>query len=65
VALHLVKTSQRKRKASALLECPRCKGREVIESRVGVTIVDGRPTRGTKVLLCANCHRNGERVALA
>lgn len=65
MALHLVKTTPRKRKAGALLECPRCKGREVIESKVGVTIVDGKPRGGTKVLLCAICHRNGERVALA
>jgi hypothetical protein len=64
MTLHLVK-SPRKRKPSALLECPRCRGREVIETRIGVHVVDGKPTRGTKALICAQCHRNGERVMLA
>lgn len=65
VALHLIKNTARKRKAGALLECPRCRGREVIEAKIGVEIADGKPRGGTKVLLCACCHREGQRVALA
>jgi len=65
VALHLIKTSTRKRKATVLLECPRCKGREVIEAKIGVEIVAGKPTGGTKVLLCTGCLREGQRVTLA
>ena len=63
--LHLIKSNPRKGKVGALLECPRCKGREVIEARIGVEIAEGKPRGGTKVLLCAGCHRQGERVALA
>jgi hypothetical protein len=61
--LHLVTTRAHKRRATAILECQRCKGREIIETRIGVEV--GKPRSGTRVLCCAQCHRNGERVALA
>lgn len=48
-----------------LLQCHRCAGREVIETRVGMTIRKGRASGGTKTFLCATCHRKGERVVLA
>lgn len=48
-----------------MLECRRCGGREVIETRIGVLYVDGKPRGGTKMLLCAECQRRGERVVLA
>lgn len=52
-------------KPAAMLQCARCGGREVIETRVGVMYVAGRARGGTKSLLCADCHRKGERVVLA
>lgn len=48
-----------------MLQCPRCKGREVIETKTGVEVVDGKARGGTVALICAQCHRNGERVMLA
>lgn len=72
MALHLVKTGPKRRaarasdpKPAAMLQCARCGGREVIETRVGVMYVDGKARGGTKSLLCADCHRKGERVVLA
>lgn len=49
----------------ALLECHRCGGHEVIETKIGMRIRDGKPYGGTKTYLCAACHRKGERVVLA
>jgi len=47
-----------------MLQCPRCGGREVIETKVGVMYVDGKARGGTRCLLCADCHRRGDRVVL-
>ena len=60
----------RKSKAAAkpadMVQCPRCDGREVLETRIGVMIrPGGKPFGGTKSLICANCQRNGERVVVA
>lgn len=54
----------RKTKASAIVQCHRCGGREVIETKIGVILKDGKPSGGTKQLLCAACLMKGERVAL-
>jgi hypothetical protein len=60
--------SQRRVKAmakpAAMLQCPRCGGRETIETRTGVMLVDGKPRGGTKSLICAACHRGGQRVVI-
>jgi hypothetical protein len=48
-----------------MLQCVRCGGREVIETKVGVLYVGGKTRGGTKVLLCALCFSKGERVKLA
>ncbi|AKJ28828.1 hypothetical protein [Caldimonas brevitalea] len=62
------KRAKERRKADArpaeLIQCHRCGGREVIEAKVGVLLKDGRPTGGTKALLCACCLLRGERVVL-
>ena len=69
--LHLIKTPQPRRKRAAdprpegMVQCPRCGGREVTEAKVGVILKAGKPSGGTKVLLCAQCGRKGERVVLA
>lgn len=52
-------------KPAELLQCRRCGGREVLETRVGVLYVGGKTKGGTKALVCAECHRKGERVVLA
>jgi hypothetical protein len=51
-------------KPPATLEC-RCGGREVIEVKAGVLLVNGKPRGGTKQLVCAACWMRGERVVLA
>lgn len=48
----------------AMVHCHRCGGREVIESKIGVLMKNGKPTGGTKALLCVGCLLKGERVAL-
>lgn len=49
----------------ALIQCHRCGGREVIEVKSGVLLKDGKPTGGTKILLCSACYMRGERVVLS
>lgn len=52
-------------KPPSMIQCHRCGGREVIEAKVGMVMKNGRASGGTKSILCATCHRNGERVVLA
>ena len=52
-------------KDAGMLTCNRCAGIEVVETKVGVRLIDGKPRGGTKQLICATCWRNGERVVLA
>lgn len=51
-------------KPVAMAQCHRCGGREVIETKIGVILKDGKPTGGTKQLLCAGCLMRGERVVV-
>ncbi|MDN8612787.1 hypothetical protein [Variovorax ginsengisoli] len=51
-------------KPAAMLEC-RCGSREFIETKSGVLLKDGKPTGGTKTLICAICLLKGERVVVA
>jgi hypothetical protein len=60
-----VRQRLRKTKPATMLQCNRCAGREVIEAKSGVLFKDGKPSGGTKVLLCALCLLKGERVVLA
>jgi len=52
-------------KPKEMIQCHRCGGREVLETRIGVLQSGRRWTGGTKVLLCAGCLMRGERVVLA
>lgn len=74
--LHLIRTAlmpaaetkRRIRKAAKpaeVIQCHKCGGREVIETRTGVVLKDGKPSGGTKSLLCASCWNVGDRVVLA
>jgi len=51
-------------KPATMLEC-RCGGRELIETKTGVLFKDGKPTGGTKQMICAACLAKGERVVVA
>jgi len=51
-------------KPATMVQCHRCGGREVIETKIGVLMKNGKPTGGTKALLCVCCLMKGERVVL-
>lgn len=51
-------------KPVSMLEC-RCGSREFIETKSGVLYKNGRPTGGTKQLLCLHCLMKGDRVVIA
>lgn len=50
---------------SHMVSCHRCGGTEVIDTKIGIMVKDGKPSGGTKQLLCALCFMKGERVVLA
>lgn len=52
-------------KPPSMIQCHRCGGREVIETKVGMLYKNGRAQGGTKQILCALCFMKGERVVLA
>ena len=67
--MHVIKTGpsdgRKSRKRTELVQCHRCGGREVIQTRIGMHFVNGKATGGTKAIICAMCNRNGERVVVA
>lgn len=56
---------KRMAKPPEMLQCNRCGSRELIEARQGVLLKNGKPSGGTKVLICVNCLLHGERVVVA
>lgn len=60
-----VRKRVRATKPAEMLQCHRCGGREVIETKVGVLWQAGKTKGGTRQLLCAMCLAKGERVVLA
>lgn len=48
----------------SVIQCPRCGGREVIETKTGMLFAGGKASGGTKQLLCTACLLNGERVVV-
>lgn len=59
-----VRKRVRKTAVPLIVQCHRCGGREVIETKIGVVMKDGKPSGGTKQLLCAACFMKGERVVI-
>ena len=55
---------RRSAKPDVMLECRRCGGREIIETRIGALYRNGRVSGGTRQYLCALCLSRGERVVL-
>jgi hypothetical protein len=51
-------------KPPAMIQCHRCGGREVIETKTGVMLKNGKYSGGTKQFLCVSCLLRGERVTL-
>lgn len=52
-------------KPATMVQCHRCGGREVIETKIGVMMKNGKPTGGTKALICVGCLLKGERVVVS
>lgn len=52
-------------KPPTMLQCHRCGGREVIETKIGMVYKNGRASGGTKQILCALCFMQGQRVVIA
>ena len=51
-------------KPSVMIQCRRCGGREVIETRIGVESIGGKTRGGTKALICAACLMQGQRIVV-
>lgn len=51
-------------KPAGMIQCGRCGGREVTETRIGVEISAGKPKGGTRQLICTGCLMRGERVVV-
>ena len=74
MTLHLVPTAPvpakpktrtaRASKPADMLQCPRCHGREVVETILGAMLVAGKLKGGTKQIVCVGCLLKGERVVL-
>lgn len=59
-----VRKRLRAAKPPVLLQCPRCACREVIETRIGMLLRDGKASGGTKTRICAACMMQGQRVVV-
>ncbi|WP_443699183.1 hypothetical protein [Pseudomonas sp.] len=51
-------------KPATMAQCHRCGGREVIETKIGVLMKNGKPSGGTKTMICVGCLLKGERVVV-
>lgn len=60
-----IRARRRATKPADILQCHRCGGREMIETRIGVTVQGGKTKGGTRQICCAACWMQGERVVLA
>ena len=52
-------------KPATMVQCHRCGGREVIETKIGIMMKDGKPSGGTKTLICVCCLLQGKRVVVS
>ena len=47
-----------------MIQCPRCGGREFVQTVTGALLRNGRPTGGTKATICVLCLSKGERITV-
>ncbi|WP_229205796.1 hypothetical protein [Duganella sp. Leaf126] len=57
--------SARASKPADMLQCPRCQGREFIETVIGAMVQARKLKGGTRQIVCFGCMLNGERVVVA
>lgn len=50
-------------KPARMFQC-NCGSIETIETKIGVMLKNGKPSGGTKVLLCGACNRKGKYVVI-
>ncbi|MBY0238123.1 MAG: hypothetical protein K2X55_02305 [Burkholderiaceae bacterium] len=76
MALHLIPPApkpdegpdNRRKKATKppeMLQCPRCSGREFIETVMGAMIQAKKLKGGSRAMICVCCLMRGERVVVA
>lgn len=51
-------------KPAEMLQCPRCGGREMIETVIGAMLQARKLKGGTRQIVCFSCMLKGERVVL-
>lgn len=51
-------------KPADMIQCPRCGGREVIETVIGALIQARKLKGGTRQLICVGCMLKGERIVI-
>jgi hypothetical protein len=56
--------ARRASKPADMLQCPRCGGREVIETVLGAMVQARKLKGGTRQIVCVGCMMKGERVVL-
>lgn len=47
---------------AAVLQCSRCGGQEMIETKTGMLLKDGKASGGTRQIVCVTCLMKGEKV---
>jgi len=52
-------------KPAEMLQCPRCTGREFIETVIGALMQARKLKGGTRQIICVGCLLRGERVVVA
>lgn len=52
-------------KPAEMLQCPRCGGREMIETVIGAMMQARKLKGGTRQIVCVGCLLRGERVVVA
>ncbi|MYM81092.1 hypothetical protein GTP44_03840 [Duganella sp. FT50W] len=52
-------------KPAEMLQCPRCAGREFIETVIGAMIQARKLKGGTRQIICVGCMLKGDRVVVA
>jgi hypothetical protein len=57
--------SSRASKPADMLQCPRCQGREFIETFIGAMLEARKLKGGTRQVICVGCMLKGERVLVA
>lgn len=51
-------------KPADMLQCPRCGGREVIETVIGAMVQARKLKGGARAIVCVGCLMRGERVVV-